>query len=347
MNQENTVSVLIRAFEAFDEGLRGLNPIVLAEIRKKLLDHLEPLTSAREALLTGDIGESIQSELLRALDFLSGAIKIFANEEDLQAAYIAALRAARKFCRAQEALFPLCGIFPEVNRYFLEPGRSSVDTDVAKTEHIETGVIHMGESRHPHGRGGYSLFIPETYTHDRDWPLVVALHGGYSHGRDFLWSWVAYARSRGFIVFVPTSQAMTWSITSIEVDERPLVRHLEEVCSLVRIDRSRILLTGMSDGGTFALAMGISGNGSYPAIAPVACALPPVDWAQVKGKRILWVHGAQDWIFPLNWTVQSCRNLHQAGADIKLKVIEDLAHTYPREANATILDWFGIGVTGS
>ena len=343
MNQENTVSALIRAFEAFDEGMRRLNPIALSDIRKNLLVHLEPLASAREALQTGDIGEKIPSELLRALDFLSGAIRIFANEEDLQAAYISALRAARKFCRAQEALFPLCGIFPEVNRYFLEPGVASTGADVVGTKHVETGVIHMGASQHPHGRGGYSLFIPETYSHDRAWPLVAALHGGYSHGRDFLWSWLPYARSRGFIVFAPTSQAMTWSITDVAVDERPLVRHLEEVCSLFRIDRLRMLLTGMSDGGTFALAIGLAGNGSYPAIAPVSSALPPVDWAKVKGKRIFWVHGAQDWIFPLKWTVASCRNLHQAGADIQLKAIDDLAHTYPREANAEILDWFGIG----
>ncbi len=136
---------------------------------------------------------------------------------------------------------------------------------------------------------------------------------------------------------------MTWSISNIEVDERPLNRHLDQVCSRFHIDRSRVLLTGMSDGGTFALAMGMSGNSVYQNIAPLSCALPPVDLRCAKGKRILWVHGAQDWIFPVNWTVQACKDLLQSGADVQLKVIEDLSHTYPHEANETILKWFGIG----
>jgi len=96
----------------------------------------------------------------------------------------------------------------------------------------------------------------------------------------------------------------------------------------------------MSDGGTFALALGLSENSPYSAIAPVSCALPPVNLHQTKGKRILWVHGAQDWIFPVVRTIQACRYLQQSGVDIRLKVIEDLSHTYPREENDTILKWW-------
>jgi len=345
MTLENIVETLIHVSKEFEAGLRRLNPLSLSDIRESLLVHLEPLVAVRSSLLATDtsaIDESVQSGLLRACDFMLSAIRNFANEEDLQAAYISALRAARKYCRVQEALFPLCGVFPEVNQYFLESGVSFVAMPAEKTHHVETGIIHVGSDQNRYARGGYSLYIPETYSPDRACPLVIALHGGFSHGRDFIWTWLREARSRGFVLFAPTSQAMTWSIANVEADGQPLNRHLEEVYSRVHIDRSRILLTGMSDGGTFALALGMSGNLTYPAIAPVSSALPPVDWRQVKGKRILWVHGAQDWIFPVSWAVQSCRDLQQAGADIKLKVIDDLSHTYPREANDTILKWFGI-----
>jgi phospholipase/carboxylesterase len=345
MTPENISRTLVHASYGFEEALRRLNPITLPDIREGLLVHLAPLTAARESLLAAGpdaINESVRSGLLRSCDFILTAIRSCGNEEDIQAAYISALRAARKHCRALEALYPFCGVFPAVNRYFLEPGATDV-SPAAMTTPEGTGLIHDDLSQHPHERGGYSLYIPEDYTPDRAWPLVVALHGGYSHGRDFIWTWIREARSRGFVLFAPTAQAMTWSITDMEVDERPLSSHLEDVCSRVHIDRSRILLTGMSDGGTFALAMGLSGDASWQAIAPVSCALPPVDLRCAQGKRILWVHGAQDWIFPVNRTVRSCRELLQRGADVKLKVIEDLSHTYPREANDTILQWFGMG----
>lgn len=344
MKPEQMAQILVAASKAFDAGMRRLNPIALDEIRNGLLVHLDPLREARRHL--GDDGlngrdQEVRAGLLRACDFLQHAIRNFADEEDLQAAYISALRAARKQCRALEVLYPLCGVFPAVNRYFLEPGATDM-SPVEITRPEGTGLIHDDVSQNAHTRGGYSLYVPEAPAPESGWPLVVALHGGYSHGRDFIWTWLAEARSRGFVVFAPTSQAMTWSIANVDFDRELLKRHLEQIYSRVHIDPSRILLTGMSDGGTFALVLGMSAKGAYPAIAPVSAALPPVDMSQAKGKKILWVHGAQDWIFPVGWTVQSCKDLRQAGADIKLKVIEDLAHTYPREANAAILDWFGI-----
>lgn len=345
MTLEQVSTALIRASQEFDAVMRRLNPIALAEIRKHLLVHLDPLREARRSLRDdGSDGDDqdVRAGLLRACDFLHHAIRNFADEEDLQAAYIAALRAARKHCRALEALYPLCGVFPEIDRYFLEPGAVAPSPSPDRTPAGETGIIHVGSSGHPHERGGYSLYIPEDCTPDRARPLVVALHGGYSHGRDFIWTWLREARSRGFVVFAPTSQGMTWSIGNVDVDGEVLNRHLEKIYSMVHIDHSRIFLTGMSDGGTFALALGLSGGSAYPAIAPVSSALPPFDPERAKSKRILWVHGAQDWIFPAKRTVQSCRYLQQAGADIKLKMIEDLSHAYPREANAMILDWFGI-----
>lgn len=341
----NILEKLLQALYAFETAMRRLNPVNLSEIREELLVHLEPLSAVRRFLEAGPPGmpdENIRAGLLRACDLMHSAIRSFADEEDLQAAYISALRSARKFCRAQEALFDLRDVIPELNRYFLEPGVAFIAQPSEKTCRVETGLIQGGASSHPHARGGYSLYVPERYAPERAWPLVVALHGGYSHGRDFIWSWMREARSRGFMLFAPTSQAMTWSIAHLETDEKPLNSHLEELFSRYHIDQSRIFLTGMSDGGTFALAMGLSPNRVWQSIAPVSCALPPVDLKEAKGKRILWVHGAQDWIFPLGWTVQACKELLHAGVDIKLKVIDDLAHTYPREANEAILQWFGM-----
>jgi len=343
MIPEELMSHVIAALTAFEAALRRLHPIALSALRKDLLFHLEPLAAVRRSLPPENSGASPEDAgaLRRACDFLLAAIKNFAAEEDLQSAYLSALRSARRICRAQEALYPLCGAWPDVNRYFLESGAALPAAE--QLSGAETGVMHGDPSEHPHARGGYSLYVPESYSPAYALPLVVALHGGYSHGRDFLWSWLREARSRGFLVLAPTSQDMTWSITSLKRDEQPLHRHLESVCSRYAVDRSRILLTGMSDGGTYALALALSPQSPFSVIAPLCCALPPADLRQARGKRIFWVHGAQDWIFSPERTVRACRELRQAGADIKLQLVDDLAHTYPREANATLLEWFGIG----
>ena len=63
----------------------------------------------------------------------------------------------------------------------------------------------MHDHNEPGSRGGFSLYVPEYYTPDRAWPLVMALHGGSGNGRGFLWSWLRDARSLGAILVAPTA----------------------------------------------------------------------------------------------------------------------------------------------
>ncbi|HLZ19138.1 MAG TPA: hypothetical protein VKO67_05980 [Smithellaceae bacterium] len=340
MTHPDVTSTLIEASAAFDAAMRRLNPLVLSDLREELLLHIEPLQEARKFLHAGNQEDDLNKGRLRACDFLLAAIRNFANEEDLQAAYIAALRAARKHCRALEALFALCGSFPDINRYFLEKPVISDAFHQDYSLNIETGLFHIGHNQNLHARGGYSLYIPEICSPRTPAPLIVALHGGYSHGRDFLWTWLAHARSRGYILFAPTSAAMSWSIGHAATDAQVLMTHLEEVFARVPIDRSRMLLSGMSDGGTYALELALSSGSIFQYVASVACALAPFDTRQVEDKHIFWIHGAHDWIFPVSNAVNAGKQLKSAGADIRMKIIPDLSHTYPREENSVILDWF-------
>lgn len=343
MTPQQISNTLIEASRAFDSAMRRLNPLVLPELRDELLVHLEPLGMLRKGLQADDPAlseERIKTGLMRACDFLSAAIRNFANAEDLQAAYIAALRAARKHCRALEALFTLCGDFPGIDRYF---GSAPALPDYHREldfQHAPTGLFHVGRNQDLHARGGYSLFIPEAGSFAPPLPLIVALHGGYSHGRDFIWTWLAHARNRGYAVFAPTSAAMSWSIGDAAQDALRILEHLEDVFTRVDIDRSRILLSGMSDGGTYALDLALSQGGIFRNVACAACALAPFDPAQAPGKHIFWIHGAQDWIFPVSNAVEYGRKLKSAGADIRMKVLPDLSHAYPVEENGAILDWF-------
>ena len=340
---EAIISLLVKVLYALEDVSRRLHPFAVPQLKEGLLVHVQPLEDAGQSVLGQELPpevEHIRQRLRHACELVLDCIKIFGSGDDAAAAFMAVLRALRKHCQAQETLFPLRHGFSELNRYFLEPGSDPEGRPQGQDQGGRTGIIHTGLAQDPYARGGYSLFVPETYSSESACPLVVALHGGYGHGRDFLWTWLREARSRGFVLLAPSSLGQTWSISNIEIDARQLIRSLEEVCTGFTIDRGRILMTGMSDGGTFALSFGLQQNSPAKAIAPVSCVLAHGKMAHVKDRRIYWVHGAQDWMFPVSRAVNACKDLSLAGADVRLKIVPDLSHAYPREENESILKWF-------
>ena len=140
-------------------------------------------------------------------------------------------------------------------------------------------------------RGGFSLYVPEATDARTPMPLVVALHGGSGHGRDFLWSWLADARSRQMLLLSPTARDRTWSIMGGEdVDAEPLAQMVESVAARYPVDRGRVLLTGMSDGATYALLCGLRDGMPFTHLAPVCGVLHPFLFAEggierARGRR--------------------------------------------------------------
>jgi phospholipase/carboxylesterase len=147
------------------------------------------------------------------------------------------------------------------------------------------------------------------------------------------------------LVIAPTSRARTWSIMGgADVDAEGLRQMVEFVAERHALDRSRVLLTGMSDGATYALLCGLRDGMPFTHLAPECGALHPlllVDGgiARAQGRPIYLVHGALDWMFPVQ-TARLARDvLLSAGARLVYREIADLSHTYPRDENAAILDW--------
>ena len=56
----------------------------------------------------------------------------------------------------------------------------------------------------------------------------------------------------------------------------------------------------------------------------------------------LVVHGARDWMFPVDMARAAVDALEAAGADVSYREIEDLAHTYPVEMSGDILEWLAL-----
>jgi phospholipase/carboxylesterase len=276
-----------------------------------------------------------------ALQAFAGLRAVEAGEGDLGHVF----RALRHLPQALEALYPLAATLPPVSSFFLDPGLREDEALLGRLmqpKHPDSGVFHRDNALD--SRGGYSLYVPENYTPERQWPLVLALHGGSGHGRLFLWSWLRDARSRGAIVVAPTAIGRTWALMGEDVDSPNLKHVLDEVRAHWAIDSSRLLLTGLSDGGTFCYVSGLDSASPFTHLAPVAASFHPLiaemaDAARLRALPIQIVHGSHDWMFSAELARQACDSLRAAGAEVSYREIADLSHTYPREANAALLNW--------
>ena len=253
-------------------------------------------------------------------------------------------RALRASTRATEALYPLVTVLPTVSRFFLNPPQRD-DTALVRRLAVprpNTGILSARNERDE--RGGFSVYVPEDYDPARQYPLVMALHGGAGHGRLFLWTWLREARGRGLILVAPTAIGDTWSLREPELDAGNLAHILDQVRQQWPVDASRLLLTGMSDGGTFTLLSGLSDDSPFTHLAPVAASFHPMLLAMAEPSRlaglpVYLVHGALDWMFPVDVARTANQALTAAGARVTYREIADLSHTYPREENDAITDW--------
>jgi phospholipase/carboxylesterase len=337
---------LLQSLEALFFVARHLNPPDFGRVMQAVGAPEQALQAARARLVEwpekfAEVRSVLDAASDAALAAFAGLRAVESGHGDL----IAVFRALRYAPRAQEALYPLAAKFPPVSAFFLDPSLREDDDLLARLATGAgkgTGVMH--DNNEPGSRGGFSLYVPEYYSPDRAWPLVAALHGGSGNGRNFLWSWLRDARSFGAILIAPTATGSTWALMGQDTDSPNLMRILETVRSRYNVDPKRLLLTGMSDGGTFCYVSGLESNSPFTHLAPVAATFHPLmaemaDADRLRGLPIFEVHGRLDWMFPVQVARQTHSLLSAAGADVTYREIDDLSHTYPREINAEILNW--------
>jgi phospholipase/carboxylesterase len=244
------------------------------------------------------------------------------------------LTALHHHAQAQEHFYPIRALLPPL-RDFWSPDHPTPDGAPIPPR---AALVRVTAGGH---HGGFALYVPEQYDEARTWPVIVALHGGSGNGRDFLWTWVREAKRRGYVLIAPTAVGSTWG----EVDAFGLLEILAWTRARYRIADDRVLLTGLSDGGTFTLVYGLAHRDAFRALAPCCGVFHPVNFANGNLERardvpIYLVHGALDFLFPVGLARITRDTLTAAGAHLTYREIAELSHTYPRSENGAILDWF-------
>lgn len=345
------VRPLLAALEAQIFIARHLHPPILRELVDFIGTRDSELRSGMASLAAAPWPDHLSGFRDQLGQSAEAADRVF---QDLRAAadhpegMMQAYRALRHHARSLEALYPVASALRPVSQFFLEAGARGDGALLDRLARADpaapnVGVLHVDNERDM--RGGFSVYMPETYDPARAYPVVFALHGGSGHGRTFLWTWIREARSRGIILVSPTASEATWSLMEPGVDGPILHRILDFIGQTWKIDRDHLLLTGMSDGGTFTFVSGLTAGSPFTHLAPIAASFHPmllgfVDPGMVRSRPIYLVHGARDWMFPIDIARTARQSLEAAGATVTYREIADLSHTYPREENGPILDWF-------
>jgi phospholipase/carboxylesterase len=333
-------TILERLFAVLDR-LANIARMMHPRRLEALIATLDDLDMQLEAALTG-YGGSLSPAATFALQACCGLRAASEADNPVLQSY----RAMRHYSRSLEALAPLAETVPAISRFFLEP-RFRDDPNalqrLAGQPNADTGVFHFCNETNQ--RGGFSVFVPSWYDSATPAPVIMALHGGSGHGRLFLWNWLAEARSRGLIVIGPTAIGSTWSLMEPEIDSDNLETILTKTRERWNVDPRHMLLSGMSDGGTFTLLSGLADDSSFTHLAPAAASFHPflltmTSPVRLTGLPIHLTHGAQDWMFPVDMARTAYRTLASAGARITYREIADLSHAYPRDGQGEVMDWW-------
>ena len=332
---------LLSTLNGLESAMRQFHPPNLPKIQAALRPFEQRLKAARiifEQDILSSGTDRVTDQLLKVTAAADRCLDYFLGAEQPQTAIGQIMKAMRQLYRAQEYLYPLIEGLKPVGRYFLEAPLRDRLADY-KTPLQDSSKAGLYLSQGDETTGEYCFYVPETYTANSAWPLVVALHGGSGSGRDFIWLWLREARSRRFLLAAPSSAGRTWSFDS-PVDAKGISAMIDTLSEKWRVDRTRILLTGCSDGAIYTLTCGIQKNSPFTALAPISGVLHPIDLTFAKQKRIYLVHGTLDWMFSIQYAHQSLARLKTAGAEVEFRELTDLSHTYPREENDAILSWF-------
>lgn len=216
----------------------------------------------------------------------------------------------------------------------------------------------------------YQVYLPHDYTAEKEWPVLVFLHGAGERGENPLLATEVGLGSAirkkpehypAIAVFPQCSEDEWWSS---EVCERIAFQSLKEVAKHYAIDTKRIYLTGISMGGygswhlaskqgdvwaaMYVIAGRVKpGGGHPPAQDSVAKLYSGEELYQMTAKSVAhiptWIaHGAKDEVVPVTESRKMYQYLRQENANVNYTEFANTWHNswdkaYANEAAITWL----------
>lgn len=199
----------------------------------------------------------------------------------------------------------------------------------------------------------YYLYVPSNYTPDKQWPLIVFLHG-YVPSISVLDPWIPspdqcdIAGKYGCLLLVPYGRRNT---DFQGIGEEDILASTAEVCKWYPVDPDRIYLSGVSMGGMGVWNLALRHPGMYAAVTPMCGQTDMFRWwrwdreqtepwkrwliewdnaldqvPSVRNQHIFVQHGLQDNLIPVEQTKLMVAAAEQAGTPIKAYYFPDEGH---------------------
>ncbi len=205
------------------------------------------------------------------------------------------------------------------------------------TTALEPGAHPLGLGRA--GRDG-TLYVPRAALQGAPLPLLVLMHGGGGSQRDF-WFTFPLAEEAGVVVLALDSRDNTWD--GIDSPFGPDVLYIDAALrytfARVAIDPRRVALGGLSDGASYALAVGRVNGDLFTHLVAVAPGFLAPPGPTVGRPRIYVAHGTRDNIYDVRGSrLYLVPDLRNAGYEVTYREF-DGPHTVPPAIARLVLSW--------
>lgn len=185
------------------------------------------------------------------------------------------------------------------------------------------------------------LYIPQSLDPNRPAPLIVTLHGAGGGPRSMIDFMTSYADRIGAVVIAPQSRAASWDIISSSLG--PDVEHIDDLLaqtfSSYTIDPKRMAVSGFSDGGSYALTLGIANGDLFTHVMAFSPGFMN-GRSQVGAPRFFISHGTTDRVLPIERCGRRiARDLKEARHDVTYREFTG-GHTVPEPIAIEAIDWF-------
>lgn len=207
---------------------------------------------------------------------------------------------------------------------------------------VSPGVrpLDLGTAWYRGMRRDGTLLVPSASAGGRPVPLLLVLHGGGGRADDFRFM-LPIAEERGVAVLLLDARHNTWD--GIDSPFGPDVRFIDQALAhtfeRVAIDPTRIALGGISDGGMYALSVGIVNGDLFTHLIAVAAGYMNPPGPPAGMPRIFLGHGRRDTVYSVSSTRDRLLpRLRRAGYDVTYLEF-DGPHFITPDAARAALDW--------
>ncbi len=184
----------------------------------------------------------------------------------------------------------------------------------------------------------YYLYLPSSYTPDREWPLFVGVHGSGSNGLSCLSMWQEYADTDGFVLVCPSlsDENGGWYF-----DQG--MAYLDEIISQVRSEcrvQKKIFMAGYSAGAEFTLLYTYENPKSISGAAILSSGEYFEPWNLARDVKFLFVIGDQDNPAAVQGAHSLADLLNRNDYSVRLEILPGIGHTITQQAVDFTMDLY-------